>query len=114
MLNTPTVTRLARLPRLYQTENTPINDTLIHLHFFIGSCDWFIAEYDGEDLFFGFAVLGGDWGIAEWGYGSFNELKDIRIHGVLQVDCEQEQYWKVRKFSEVMNDYAPKNYFRER
>jgi len=33
MLNTPTATRLARLPRLYQTENTPISDKLIHLHF---------------------------------------------------------------------------------
>ncbi|MGB5230930.1 MAG: hypothetical protein WBN83_05360 [Desulfoprunum sp.] len=110
MLNTPTATRLARLPRLYQTENTPISDKLIHLHFFIGSCDWFIAEYDGDDLFFGFAVLGGDWQNAEWGYISFNELKDVRAHGVLHVDCELEHYWKVRKSSEVLEDYAPPEY----
>ena len=110
MLNTPTATRLARLPRLYQTENTPLGDTLIHLHFFIGSCDWFIAEYDGSDLFFGFAVLGGDWQNAEWGYVAFSELKDIRVHGALQVDCELEPYWRVRPFSEVLEDYAPPEY----
>ena len=112
MINTPTATRLAKLPRLYQTENTAISDKLIHLHFFIGSSDWYIAEYDGEGLFFGFAVLGGDWQNAEWGYISFNELKNIRAHGVLQIDCELEQYWKVRPFSEVLDSYAPKDYCR--
>lgn len=112
MINTPTAARLAKLPRLYQTENTPIGDTLIHLHFFIGNCDWFISEFDGEDLFFGFAVLGGDWECAEWGYVSFNELKNIRVHGILQVDCELEQHWKIRPFSEVMKDYAPPEYCR--
>jgi len=110
MLNTPTATRLARLPRLYQTENTPISDKAHPSPFFIGSCDWFIAEYDGDDLIFGFAVLGGDWQNAEWGYISFNELKDVRAHGVLHVDCELEHYWKVRKSSEVLEDYAPPEY----
>ena len=110
MINTPTATRLARLPRLYQTENTPIDETLIHLHFFIGNCDWFISEFDGEDLFFGFAVLNGDWDCAEWGYVSFNELRNIRVHRVLHVDCELEKYWRVRPFSEVVKNYAPKEY----
>ena len=107
MINAPTAARLAKLPRLYQTENTAISDKLIHLHFFIGSCDWFIAEYDGDYTFFGFAVLGGDWQNAEWGYISVNELKDIRVHGVLHVDCELEKYWKVRPFSDVLKGYAP-------
>jgi len=43
--------RLDRIPRLYETENVPLKDKLIYLHFFIGGCDWYIAEYDGEDLF---------------------------------------------------------------
>ena len=110
MLNIPSAKRLARLPRLYETDNTPSEDTLIHLHFFLGNCDWFIAEYDGDDIFFGFAVLGGDWECAEWGYISFKELKDLRIHGVLHVDCELEQYWKFRPFLNVVNEYAPKEY----
>ncbi|MCE5249404.1 DUF2958 domain-containing protein [bacterium] len=59
----------------------------MHLHFFIGACDWFITEYDGDDLFFGFAILNSDYEMAEWGYISFAELKSIRIHG-LEIDCE--------------------------
>ena len=110
MLNIPSAARLARLPRLNATENTPSEDTLIHLHFFIGNCDWFIAEFDGDDLFYGFAVLGGDWQNSEWGYVSFTELKDLRVHGILHVDCELAQYWKVRPFIDVLNDYAPEWY----
>lgn len=112
MLNIPSAARLAKLPRLYETDNIPAEDKLIHLHFFIGNCDWFIAEYDGDDLFYGFAVLGGDWECAEWGYASFRELQDLRVHGVLQIDCELAPYWRVRPFLDVLNFYAPKEYCR--
>ena len=40
--------RLEKIPRLYETEHVPLKDKLIYLHFFIGACDWFIAEFDGE------------------------------------------------------------------
>ena len=60
MWNTPTEDRLSRIPRLYETEHIPLQDKLIYLHFFIGSCDWYIAEFDGEDLFWGFAILNDD------------------------------------------------------
>ena len=50
-------------------------DKLIHLHFFIGGCDWYICEYDGDDLFWGYAYLN-DPQNAEWGYISFPELKE--------------------------------------
>ena len=29
------------------------------------------------------------------------------------MDCELAQYWKVRPFIDVLNDYAPKEYTRE-
>ncbi len=87
MWNEPTPEQLARIPRLYETENTPLKDKPIHLHCFIGGCDWFISEYDGEDLFFGYAILG-DPELAEWGYISFRELKQIRIPPGIEVDCE--------------------------
>ncbi len=48
------------------------------MHFFIGNCHWYIAEYDGEDIFFGYAILNGDIQNAEWGYISFSELKEIK------------------------------------
>ena len=98
MWNTPTEGRLSNIPRLYETENVPIEDKLIYLHFFLGGCDWFIAEYDGDDLFFGFAILNGDYEMAEWGYISFAELQSIRIHG-LEIDCETD--WTTKKASKI-------------
>jgi hypothetical protein len=101
MWNIPNKERLEKMPKLYQTENIPLKDKLIYLHFFISSSDWFAVEFDGRDLFFGFCILGGDYQNAEWGYVSFTELKELKIDGWLEVDCETEQTWKVRKASEI-------------
>ena len=100
MWNEPSPERLARIPRLYETEHIPAEDKTIQLHFFIGGCDWYVAEYDGHDLFYGYAILNGDHLNAEWGYFSFAELKAVKV-GFIEVDCELEQYWRVRPASEV-------------
>ena len=101
MWNVPSAERLENIPRLYETEHTPLKDKQIHLHFFIGGCDWYIAEYDGEDLFFGFAILNSDCQNSEWGYISFNELKAIKIQGWLEIDCEIEAVWQAKRASEI-------------
>ena len=95
MFNTPTDETLKQLPGLYDTEFIALPDKLIHLHFFISGCDWYIAEYDGIDTFFGFCILGG----AEWGYISFDELKAIKVGGWLEVD--NDLYWTPKFASEV-------------
>jgi len=100
MWNIPSEERLKRIPRLYETENQELKDKLIHLHFFIAGCDWYIAEYDGEDLFWGYAILNEDHENAEWGYVSFSELKALKLKW-LEVDCELEEFWKVKKASEI-------------
>jgi hypothetical protein len=101
MWNTPIEERLSKIPRLYETEHTPLQEKLIYLHFFIGGCDWYVAEYDGEDIFWGFAILNDDFQNAEWGYISFSELKSIKMGGWLEIDCELEESWCVRKASEI-------------
>ena len=101
MWNTPTEKKLAKIPKLYETESIPLKDKLIYLHFFIGGCDWYIAEFDGDDIFFGFAILNNDYEMAEWGYVSFRELRDITIQGWLEIDCETEEIWQIRKASEI-------------
>lgn len=88
MWNEPNPDQLAKLPRLYETEGVPLSDKPIHLHFFIGGCDWYVSEYDGEDLFFGYAILNNDMEMAEWGYISFVEMKRFRIPPDFEVDCE--------------------------
>jgi hypothetical protein len=100
MWNEPSTERLSKIPRLYETENIGAQDKLIHLHFFIGGCDWFVAEYDGDDLFWGFAILNQDHEMAEWGYVSFTELKSINVHGI-EIDCEVEEVWRVRRAAEI-------------
>jgi hypothetical protein len=50
-------------------------------------CDWFISEYDGKGLFFGYAIIGNPI-LAEWGYISFEELRQIRVPPGIEVDCE--------------------------
>lgn len=68
MWNTPSQEHLDSIPRLYDTEHMPTEEKLIYLHFFLGGSDWYIAEYNGDDLFFGFAILNSDYEMAEWGY----------------------------------------------
>jgi hypothetical protein len=57
MWTEPRQNKLDSIPRLYQTEHTASPDKTIHAHFFLGACDWYICEYDGGDLFWGFACL---------------------------------------------------------
>ena len=100
MWNAPDNERLAKIPRLYETEETPLMDKEIHLHFFLGGSDWYIAEYDGQDLFWGFACLNRDLQNAEWGYVSFSELKSIKVCG-MEIDCELQEFWKIKKAREI-------------
>jgi hypothetical protein len=99
MWNQPTKEQLAKIPGLYETEDIPLKDKLIHLHLFIGGCDWYIAEYDGEDLFWGYVILNGDLEMAEWGYISFEELKRIKIPPGFEIDCET--CWQIKKAIQI-------------
>jgi hypothetical protein len=97
MWNEPTIKQLSKIPGLYQTEK--IKDKKIYTHFFIAGTDWFVAEYDPkENLFFGYTILNNDNENAEWGYFSFQEIKDIKM-GFIEVD--RDLYWQVKKTSEV-------------
>ena len=101
MWSEPTKERLSKIPKLYETEKVPLKDKLIYLHFFIGGCDWYIAEFDGKDMFWGFAILNSDYQMAEWGYVSFRELKSIKVDGWLEIDCEIEECWQVKRAIEI-------------
>ncbi|ACN15045.1 hypothetical protein HRM2_19440 [Desulforapulum autotrophicum HRM2] len=99
MWNTPTPEQLATIPKLYETEHIPMKEKIVHFHFFIGGCDWFVVEFDGVDTFFVFAILHGDLHNAEWGYTSLSELKSIKAKGYLEIDCDL--YWKPRPAGQV-------------
>ena len=101
MWNELTRERLSKLPRLYETENVPLKEKLVHLHFFIAGCDWYICETDGKDLMWGFCILNNDYDMAEWGYVSLSELREIKVSGWLEVDCELEAFWEVKEAKKI-------------
>ena len=101
MWNEPTQRELNRLPNLYSTENVPLEDKLIQMHFFFGGCDWYVAEYGPPDrTFFGYAILNQDFDNAEWGYVNFDELRNLNIRGI---EVDRDLYWKVRPAKDVDN-----------
>lgn len=101
MLNEPSLERLKRIPPLYATEQIPIKEKTVHLHFFINESDWYAVEFDGEDVFFGYAVLNNDLDCAEWGYFSYDELKSLNVVG-LEIQCESEESWGEKKVGDIV------------
>ena len=97
MWNKPKQKQLARIPKLYAQQDVPAHDQIVYMHFFLGGCDWYITEFDGEDLFFGFVNLN-DMQNAEWGYVSLTELKELMIHG-MQID--RDIHWVPKKVGEI-------------
>ncbi len=80
MWNKPSEKQLNKLPELYSSESVLLMEKGIHMHFFIGGCDWYVAEYDKESQnFFGFAILNNDYLNAEWGYFNFSELCELKV-----------------------------------
>lgn len=74
----PSAEVLATIPGPYETEDIPLDDKVLHLHFFVGGSDWYIAELDpetGEAFGWGQMVPG----CGEWGYISLPELAALRV-----------------------------------
>ena len=101
MWNVPSQERLSQIPKLYETEHTPLQEKLVYLHFFVAGCDWWVCEYDGSDTFWGYIILNKNLAFAEWGYFNFTELRRLKAYGWLEIDCETDQFWKVRPASEI-------------
>ena len=100
MWNEPSDAELAKLPPLYATEHIPLAETLIPMHFFLGGCDWYVAEYSPHECnFFGFAILNDDLQNAEWGYVNYDELRSVKTTQGIEVD--RDLHWKARKASEI-------------
>jgi hypothetical protein len=83
---------------------------VIHLHFFLGNNDWYIAEYGGKDTFFGFVCLNGWTDCAEWGYISYTELRELRVKQPIGIDgqrmfipleVDRDLYWESKKAIDV-------------
>lgn len=96
MINEPSEMELKKVPRLYSTENIPLAEKDVYFHFFCGSNDWWIFEYDPKDrLFFGIAKIFE----IEAGYISYDELREVKAFGLLEV--ERDIDFEVKKVKEI-------------
>ena len=94
----PPADLLRTMPPLYATERQPAEDKILHLHYFGGSTDVWLAEYDpatGEG--FGYVKVGNS-DDAEWGYVSLPELERIN-HGLVII--ERDLHWSALPASQA-------------
>ena len=78
---------LAGIPGLYETENTPLADKRLHVHYFVGGCDWYVAELDHKTgLAFGHADLG--MGFPERGYFDLVEMEQTNVQELFVIERE--------------------------
>lgn len=80
---------MTTIPDLYATEDTPMESKTLYAHYFLGGCDWYVAELDkatGEA--FGHADL--VMGFPEWGYFSLVELEatTFPLHQVVERELD--------------------------
>jgi len=91
----PSEDYLRRVPALYATEDVPLVQKQVFLHYFCGACDWYVVELDEERrIAFGWMNLGDDQN-AELGYFDLNELRDLLVRGPhnLPVVVERDLYF---------------------
>jgi len=91
-----------RLPKLYETENVPLEEKLVHAKLFTpdSSWTWYVIEgqeqEDGDFLLFAWTI-----GLEkEFGYVSLRELESLR--GPLGLPVERDIFFKPRLLREVM------------
>jgi hypothetical protein len=67
--------QLKKCPNIKETNGMKEHPAIFH--YFYDSTDIYICEYDRKNEMFGFAILGGDLEMSEWGYFSLGELTSI-------------------------------------
>jgi len=67
--------QLEKCPIIGETDGREEHPAIFH--YFYGSTDIFICEYDKKNLMFGYSILGGDLENSEWGYTDLAEITKI-------------------------------------
>lgn len=91
------------LPALYSTEDTPLEEKIVVLHYFIANSDWYICELDpATGLAFGYAILNCSEFDAEWGYTNLYEAERVAIStGSYDVYIERDLSWEPKPFGSI-------------
>ena len=71
---------LKKCPKIGGTDGMKEHPAIFH--YFYGSTDVYICEYDQNYLMYGYVILGGDLKNSEWGYVRLTELTKIRQYNI--------------------------------
>ena len=100
MINRPTESELAQLCEIPAAENTPLEERVVHMHFFLGNSAWYMAGYDPRSqVFYGYVIPDNDYARAGWGRFSLSELDRLRQGADDQVVRNLD--WKPKRAMEV-------------
>lgn len=91
-----------QLPPIGAQQNS--RDPMVHTKLFCpwGAATWWITEYDGKDLLFGFAFLFDEYS-AELGYMSKEDLESITMAGLR---IERDVNFEPKRLSEALRDHG--------
>ena len=89
---------LKKLPKLGARDG----ESIATVKFFhpLAVATWFASEFDGEDTFFGWAVLLP--GCGEYGYFSLSELQSVKINGL---GVERDMHFTPCPMAEAIKKY---------
>lgn len=83
------------IPKLYETENQEVKQIYVKFINARTHMEWYVAEYDGKDTFFGYVF---NYDCSEWGYFSYSEL--------MSCSCFEDKSFKPCSFDEIkFNQY---------
>jgi hypothetical protein len=100
MINRPSESELLKLAQIETDKDTPLEDRVIHMHFFLDGHDWYLSEYDPQRRqFFGYLVPNDDYHNARWDYFSFDEL--CRMRAKANAEVVRNTHWKPKRAIEV-------------
>jgi len=100
----PSEEELDEIPKFYATREVPYEHTKLHMHFNLGSFDWYAAEYNpAVERFYGMVTLDQDFNSERWGYINYPMLRDLKTKSGLEV--ERDVHWKPQTANRLLRRY---------
>lgn len=90
----------AKLPKLYQTEDIPVEEKIAIAKFFTPDAQWTWYAVEGQEEDDDFTFFGLVYGLEkEWGYFSLKELESVR--GKLGLPIERDKWFTPTKIKDL-------------
>ena len=92
---------IGSLPRLHETLQFPLAETIVKMHFIRENGEWFATEYDPDERrFFGYIDVRP--GSPHWGFFDLDQVSDCYIP-TLCPDAKIDANWDYKKAKDVTN-----------